>query len=215
MTNVQQALAAASAAIGAVGKNQRMEAGPARYNYRGLDDLMDAAHGPLADNGITFAPHKIKIIDKMERTTRSGSIQYHLRALITYRIYGPEADWIETTVLAEGTDTGDKAGNKLMSGALKYALGQVLAIPYTMDDQDQTLSEHVPARTPPADWDQFMLRLVAVSGKLGISIEQATQKYRDARGGVTIDEIDKTPLTDAADFLGKLEQYAETKNSNK
>jgi hypothetical protein len=207
--NVQQAISAAAAAIGAVGKHQRMEAGPARYNYRGLDDLIDAVHGPLVEAGITFAPHSIQMLDTLEKTTRSGSIQYHLRALVTYRVYGPAGDHIEATVLAEGSATGDKAGNKLMSGAYKYALGQVLSIPFSMDDQDASTPE--PVINQPKTWEEALLRLDALAEANGKSVEQLTAKFRKTHGDIGMDGFHALPLEQVAPLIVQIDQYTKVK----
>jgi len=207
---VQEALAQAALEIGAVGKNQQMSAGPARYNYRGLDDLMDAVHDPLARNGVTFSPHAIVIIDKMEKTTKSGSTQYHLRAFVQYRVYGPAGDFIEATVIAEGTDTGDKAGNKLMSGAYKYALGQVLSIPFSMDDQDATLSEPVEQVTTPEihDTGDAITVIEIAATKLGKTLNEVTAKLREEQGAIGVDELPELPFETLKNFAVRLAIYA-------
>ena len=207
---VHQAIAAAAAEIGAVGKDSKMQAGPAKYNYRGIDDLVDAVHPIIAAHGVTFAPDSINVLDRMEKTTRSGSTQYHLRAIVTYHVYGPAGDHIAASVLAEGTDTGDKAGNKLMSGAYKYALSQVLSVPFSMDDQDAEYSEPV---APPAanlnimNSEEAMEVIVANAEKLGKSLEDVTSKYRAAHGGIGTDELLETPELELISFAKQLAAY--------
>jgi hypothetical protein len=206
---VQQAISAAAAAIGAVGKHQRMEAGPARYNYRGLDDLVDAAHGPLVEAGVVFSPHSIQMLDTLEKTTRSGSVQYHLRAIVTYHVYGPAGDHIPAVVLAEGTDTGDKAGNKLMSGAYKYALGQVLSIPFSMEDQDASTPE--PVIAAPKTWEEALNRLDALAEANGKTVEQLTAKFRKAHGDIGMDGFHAMPLEEVVPLIVQIDQYTKVK----
>lgn len=204
MKNVHAAVAAAAAAIGAVGKNQRMDGGGVKYKYRGLDDLMDAVHTALTQNGVTFAPHDIQMLDAMERTTKSGSVQHHLRALVTYRIYGPAGDFITATVLAEGTDTGDKAGNKLMSGALKYALGQVLSIPYSgMEDQDATLSEPVQAMGA----TELHKRLADAADKMNMTPEEISANWRKQNGDITFEQFLELPADRIHAFVRNVVAY--------
>jgi hypothetical protein len=203
---VHQAIAAAALAVGAVGKGGKMEAGPARYKYRTLDDLMNAVHEPLCENGVTFVPSNVQMLDTIEKTTKSGSIQYHLRALVTYAIYGPAGDCVYATVIAEGTDTGDKAGNKLMSGAYKYAIGQVLSIPFSMEDQDATLSE--PVNAP--DVKELHAILTRVAEKADADMESITKKWRATNGDITLEQFMQLPadriyqfVRQAAAFAGK------------
>lgn len=207
---VTQAISAAAAAIGAVGKNAKMEAGPARYKYRSLDDLMDAVHGPLAEHGVTFAPHSIQMLDTLERTTKSGGTQHHLRAIVTYRVYGPNGDHIEASILAEGSDTGDKAGNKLMSGALKYALGQVLSIPFAMDDQDAYVAEPTqPARQAEQPTVKAVHDAIDHAAEtLGVTVEQATAKYRRENGDITLEQFAELPVDTILPFARELAAWA-------
>lgn len=205
--NVQQAIAAAAAEVGAVGKNQRMQAGPAKYSYRGLDDLMDTVHPVLAKHGVTFAPHHVQVVDSMERTTKSGSTQYHLRALVTFHVYGPNGDYIQVQIGAEGTDTGDKCFNKLHSGALKYAIGQVLSIPYTMDDQDADLSEEVAPKPKQYTAEESLAVIQGAADKLGKTLEEITSKYRESHGGIGVDELLMTSEADLAAFANQITAY--------
>ncbi len=60
-----------------------------------------------------------------------------------YTFYAEDGSHIEAVVVGEGMDSGDKATNKAMSAAFKYACFQVFCIPTEeMKDPD--------AETPPA-----------------------------------------------------------------
>lgn len=209
---VHKAIAAAAAEIGEVGKNAKMQAGPAKYNYRSIDDLIDAVHPIIAKHGVTFSPDSIHVFDRMEKTTRSGSTQYHLRAIVNYHVYGPQGDHIVASVIAEGTDTGDKAGNKLMSGAYKYAISQVLSVPFSMDDQDAEYSEPTqPAGAVAleiANEAEALEIITASAEKLGKNLEQVTSKYRAAHGGIGTDELLETPALELISFAKQLAAYA-------
>lgn len=224
---VHMALARVAGDVGAVGKGGKMEAGPARYKYRTLDDLMDTVHGPLAKHGVTFAPSNIQMLDTLEKTTKSGGIQYHLRAIVTYAIYGPAGDCIYATVIAEGTDSGDKAGNKLMSTAFKYTLGQVLHIPFTMDDQDATLSEPVMSvaqvkqafnatEVTSTESKQLHQRLAEAASAMGMDAESVSAKWRAANGRISMDEFLELPADRIRGFVRQVTTYAnEQKNAEK
>jgi hypothetical protein len=189
-----------------------MEAGPAKYKYRGIDDLLNAVHGPLVKHGVTFSPHSIQMINEIQGTTRAGTTTHLIRAIVTYRIYGPAGDYIEASVLAEGQDSGDKAGNKLMSGALKYVYGQVLSIPFSMDDQDATPSEQMsfPHRT---DIASLHTRLVKVAAALDKDVETITSKWRASNGALTYEEFMELPAENIAGLVKSLEDYASTQKA--
>ena len=213
--NVIQAISAVAAEIGAVGKDQKMRAGAGgSYNYRGLDDLVDAVHPLLAKHGVVFAPHEIDILDSLEKKTRSGSVQYHLRALVTYIIHGPAGDHIRATVLAESADHGDKAGNKLMSAAYKYAIGQVLSVPYSMDDQDASATQHVyhepqQQERPALDNETAIGVIAEAAGALGKSLADVTSRFRTDHGGISVEQlIDVDPQALSA-FAYRVKDWAD------
>lgn len=208
-TNVYTSIANAAAEVGAVGKHGKMQAGPAKYNYRTLDDLIDTVHPILAKHKITFTPNSINIIDTLEKTTRSGSVQYHIRALVTYRIYGSDGDWIEAEILAEGTDTGDKAANKMMSAAYKYALGQVLSIPFSMEDQDATLSEPVTLQQKTLTFDEALDSIRVSAETLGKTVAEVTNKIREQHGGLAPGDISMVPINELSAFANQLAAYAD------
>lgn len=196
--SVYKAVAAVAAEIGAVGKNAKMDAGPAKYHYRSLDDLINAVHPALTKHGVTFTPHDIQVLDIFERTTRSGSVQYHGRAMVRYRVYGPEGDFIEAVVLAEGADTGDKLTNKMMSGAYKYVLAQVLSIPYSgVEDQDATLSEPVMQMTV----EELHGRLSDAADRLNKTTAEITTKYRKQNGDISLDAFYALPAEQIYGFV--------------
>jgi len=200
---VVEAIALAAAEIGAVGKDAKMEAGPARYAYRSIDGLLDAAHGPLCKHGVVFVPGDIQIVDRLEKTTKSGAVQYHIRCLIGYTIYGPNGDHIQAQVLAEATDTGDKCLAKVMSIGFKYVLGQVLSLPFTMDDQDATLSEPV----APVRHTHPLTRLEELAAQMGRSVEEISAKYRQANGDLDMAAFRALPPEKVQPLVQQIEQF--------
>jgi hypothetical protein len=58
-----------------------------------------------------------------------------------YTFYAKDGSSISAVVIGEGMDSGDKASNKAMAVALKYALLQVFCIP-TEDTKDPDADSH-------------------------------------------------------------------------
>lgn len=125
--------------IGAITKSKRnLQQG---FNYRGIDDVMNALN-PL------FAKHKVfcvpEVLDKFreERTTQKGGTLLYSTLTIRYTFFAPDGSNVAAVVVGEGMDSGDKATNKAMAVAMKYAMFQVFCIPTEeMTDPD--------AETPP------------------------------------------------------------------
>ncbi|PRH80567.1 hypothetical protein C6N75_03415, partial [Streptomyces solincola] len=141
---VDEAMIAVMQEIGPVGKNGRNE--KQNYQFQAYDDIVAAAQGPMAKYGLRMLPEVIdqKHFVRGERTNV---------AILTvrYRIRGPRGDEIDTpiVVVGEGADVADKASNKAMTAAKKYAFKQAFEI---SDDTDDGDFKHPVAAGSPIDW---------------------------------------------------------------
>ena len=71
---------------------------------------------------------------------------------IKYTFYAEDGSFVEAITIGEGMDTGDKATNKAMAIAFKYALFQVFCIPteeMKADDPDNECHEVRPRNKKP------------------------------------------------------------------
>lgn len=124
--------------VSAVGKNSKNE--KQNYNFRGIDAVMNALHPAMVKNRIFVVP---EVLDQQreERQSKNGKLIYSI-CKIKYTFFADDGSNISATVIGEGMDSGDKATNKAMSVAFKYACFQVFCIPTEdMTDPD--------AETPP------------------------------------------------------------------
>jgi len=139
-------LAAIMAEAEAVGKNRDNE--QQKFKFRGIQDVMDSLHPIFAKNKV-FILSEITDQKTEERATRSGgSLIYRILTVRISYVSGIDGSRETMTVVGEGMDSGDKAANKAMSAALKYALTQTLILPYAAIDADQ---ETPPESTPKKD----------------------------------------------------------------
>lgn len=125
--------------IGAIGKTQRNT--DQNFNFRGIDDVMIAAHGPMLEHGLLVIPTVLRSRTH-QYTSKSGTLWNRVRLTVRYTFYGPLGDMITATVASEGADMSDKATGKAMSAAFKAAFLQTLGIP-TKDtaDPDKSAAE--------------------------------------------------------------------------
>ena len=99
-----------------------------KFKYRGIDDVMNTFY-PL------FSKHKIFIVPEVleqtreERTTRNGGNLIYSILKVKYTFYAEDGSSVSATVVGEGMDSADKASNKAMAAAMKYAMFQVFCIP--------------------------------------------------------------------------------------
>lgn len=123
---IAQALAYAMSVVGAVGKDSRNE--QQRFNFRGVDAVVNACSPALARAGVVVAP-KVLSVERSTTQTRAGGTVSNVYVTVRYRFTGPAGDHIDATVAAESFDSGDKATAKAMSVAYRTALLQTLCLP--------------------------------------------------------------------------------------
>ena len=114
--------------IGAVSKDKTCKSNFGSYKFRGIDDVMNALHPAMVKNGIFVVPEVKENIREVV-TTKSGTQMNHSICTIRYEFFADDGSCLECTVVGEGMDTGDKATNKAMSVAFKYACFQTFCIP--------------------------------------------------------------------------------------
>jgi hypothetical protein len=141
---IHKAMAGVLADLPAIGKNQRNQ--QQGFSFRGIDDVLDALNPVLAKHGVFFMPEVLERLDS-GRTTGNNKTMWVVNLHVRYRFYGPRGDFVEATGWGEGTDMGDKATQKAMTGALKYVLFQVFAIAtHEQADADSDLTTPEPSQ---------------------------------------------------------------------
>lgn len=139
MLNIYQSITAIMEEVPAIGKDKiNKQQG---FKFRGIDDVMNTLQ-PL------LSKHKVFIVPKMleqtreERQTKTGGNLIYSICKIKYKFYAEDGSSIEAITIGEGMDSGDKATNKAMAIAMKYALFQVFCIPTEeMKDPDADTPE--------------------------------------------------------------------------
>jgi len=113
--------------VGAIGKNKKNVQGSG-FMYRGIDDVMNALNPAMIKNKVFVSPEVLDQI-REERQTQKGSNLIYSILKIKYTFYTDDGSNVSATVIGEAFDSGDKATNKAMSIAFKYACFQVFCIP--------------------------------------------------------------------------------------
>lgn len=202
--NIYQTIAAIMQETDAITKDRKnKEQG---YSFRGIDDVYNAVHPLFAKHGVFSVPTVLE--DKTEeRTSKHGSALIYRVLKIKYTFFASDGSSVESIVIGEGMDTGDKASNKAMAVAHKYAIMQILSIP-TNDEKDPETQDHevVPKAAPrPAEQTARPPRDEAYAAVMndiktlmlsGIFSEDEVNEYRTACKGASLDELRRI-LTDA------------------
>ncbi len=129
-----------------VGKNQKNS--QQGFMYRGVDDVMNALAPALARHGLLVIPNVIERT-VTERQSKNGGTLFHTILRVRYSFVSAEdASKHETEVIGEAMDSGDKATNKAMAVAYKYACFQAFCIPLVGVDPDSETHELAGALPP-------------------------------------------------------------------
>ena len=117
--------------IGFVSKDQNNQA--QGFKFRGIDQFVNALYPALCKHGVFMAPRCVKESSELKDVTRSSGksgIDKHVQLMMEYDFFAEDGSKVTVgPVPAEGLDSGDKATNKALSAALKYALIQTFSVP--------------------------------------------------------------------------------------
>lgn len=141
---IYQAINSIMNEIGAIGKNQKNQ--QQNFMFRGIDDVMNAISPALIKYKVFVVPEVLEQT-REERQTKTGSNLIYSVCKMKYTFYAEDGSFVESVVVGEGMDSGDKATNKAMSIAFKYACFQVFCIPTEeMKDPDEECHEVEPKK---------------------------------------------------------------------
>jgi len=130
--------------IGPVTKDQKNIA--QGFKFRGIDQFVNALHPALVKHGVFMAPRATSYTQELKEVQRSSGkngIDKHVSIMMEYDFFAEDGSKVTIgPIPAEGLDSGDKATNKALSAALKYALIQTFAVPTEdMEEADKTSPE--------------------------------------------------------------------------
>ena len=119
------------------------------YNFRGIDDIYNVVSPLLAEHGLCILP-SVQSRECVERVSAKGGALFYVTVAVEFAFVAT-ADGSTHTVrtFGEAMDSADKATNKAMSAAYKYAVMQAFAIP-TEGDNDADAHTHEVVAAPPA-----------------------------------------------------------------
>jgi hypothetical protein len=132
-----------------VGKNGKNDS--QGYKFRGVDDAIGALAQPLRDHGVFMTPEVLDF--KTEVRGRQNAVMMR----VAFHFYGPAGDHVTAITMGEASDFADKASNKAMSAALKYALIHTFMIPVDAKSLDDGDRDHPEGHRSPVD--AYMERL--------------------------------------------------------
>lgn len=145
---IYAAIASIMRQVPAIGKDRKnVQQG---YNYRGIDDCYNAIQPLLAEHGVFVCPEVLETTATERQSNRGGAL-FHISLRVKHTFYAKDGSSVTVTTVGEGMDSGDKAANKAMSAAMKYALIGIFSIPVAGAEDSETDDHDVkPSQRPQA-----------------------------------------------------------------
>ncbi len=129
--NIYKKMSEVMKEVGYVGKDQKNVA--QGFKFRGIDQFVNALYPALTKHGVFMTPRCVSERNELKDVTRSNGkqgVDKHVTIMMEYDFYADDGSKVTVgPIPAEGLDSGDKATNKALSAALKYALIQTFSIP--------------------------------------------------------------------------------------
>lgn len=204
-TSIAQALAAVMGEVQSISKDQRVSEGPARFNFRGVDDVMQAVGPALRKHGVIFAPTRVVSVDHERYTTAKGSQMDGVTVVVEYTATGPSGDFLTFASAGQAADAGDKATSKALSVAYRTVLLQALCVPTGDPDPDSTTHERAHAVDVADPRAALRGRIKHAGERRGLSVPEIADDFASWSQGVPIAEADADMLTRYLGHLGRAE----------
>lgn len=197
--NVYKAINAVQTELASIGitKSRRNNQGNG-YNFRGIDDVYNTISPLLAKHGLCILP-RVLSRQCVERKSNSGGNLFFITVEMEFDLVSSE-DGSKHTIktFGEAMDSGDKATNKAMSAAYKYAAFQAFAIPTEGDNDTENHTHEVIPSVDQEFEEEHMdnLRSAAMEGLAALEAEFKKIPRSEAKNRFWIRHSDK--LKDAA-----------------
>lgn len=187
MAEIYQAIIGVMSDIGVIGKEKKNA--QQGFKYRGIDDVMNALQPVMVQHGLFVVPEIIDQKREERQTSRGGNLIYSV-CTVRYTFYAKDGSSVQCVVIGEGMDSGDKATNKAMSIAFKYACFQVFCIPTEeMKDPDAEVHEVTHKEDPKisaatAKANEVKRLLVKVTGDKQVAAQVWAEQYKADAGDI-------------------------------
>lgn len=140
--NVYECISRATSLLSERGIRKEQRNTHQNYQFRGIDDVYNALSGVLAATHLVILPRMTQR-EVVERASSNGGALFYVTVTAEFDFISAD-DGSKHTVqtYGEAMDSGDKATNKAMSAAFKYAMFQTFCIPTEGETHDADATTH-------------------------------------------------------------------------
>lgn len=207
-SKIYSAICNAMAEIGAIGKDSKNQ--QQGYKFRGIDAVYNALQPVLIKNHIFVSPEVLEQHREERQTSKGGNLIYSVLK-VKFTFYAEDGSNVSATVIGEGMDSGDKASNKAMSVAFKYACFEVFCIP---TDEMKDPDEDTPPENAPAPLEEKYIHAIRAEIERTGWKEPSLLSYASTKFGRNISDLSQLKMNEFA-YMAKLLQSKEDNAARK
>lgn len=198
---VYSAIAAVAAQMAKDGISKSRVNQEQKFKFRGIDETLNALAPVLSTHGLVILPRMLSR-HLTERLTQRGNPLFSVVVEAEFDFVAAE-DGSKHTIktFGEAMDTGDKATNKAMSIAYKYAAFLAFCIPVEGMGADADTVVHDVAPTVPDGFDDWWDSMIAVADNGLPALEAAFKE-------TTRKDVKKFAVTDRREQWANLKKHA-------
>lgn len=144
--------------IRAIAKGEQYNGGGTRFNFRGVDTVVNTFGPVTLKHGVNVFPINVQATYR-DTTTSKGSKMRECTATVTWQIVGPRGDTLTLQTQGEALDSADKGTAKAQSVALRVLLLSAGLTPTHDKDPDSSYIERgndAPARSAESYRDEIL-----------------------------------------------------------
>jgi len=201
MMKVYAAIAAVAAQMAKDGISKSRTNQQQGFKFRGIDETLNALAPVLSQHGLVVLPRMLSR-EITERVSRNGGVLFSVVVDAEFDFVAVE-DGSKHTVktYGEAMDSGDKATNKAMSIAYKYAAFLAFCIPVEGMGADPDTVVHDVAPTVPDGFDDWWDSMIAVADNGLPALESAFKETKRT-------DIKKFAVTERREQWATLKKHA-------
>lgn len=189
--------------VAAIGKKQVADTGRGgRYNFRGVDAVVNAFGPAVRRHGVIVVPTKVSPSHRDAKSANDKAMR-ETTTVVDFRVYGPTGDYFEGQAEGESLDVSDKGTAKAQSIAERVFLLITGMVP--TDEQDPDRVQHERGERPTPRANDYRDEIVDHNTSLG-RLRQIRSEIGQHRIGdqLVVNEVgDDERLIDMLDRIGR------------
>lgn len=177
-----------------ISKSRKNQTPGQQYNFRGIDEVYNTLAPMMAEQGLCILPRVVDHSLTERGKTRNGNAIYSAVVTAEFDFVSADDGSIHVVrTVGEAMDSSDKASNKAMSAAYKYAALMTFAIP-TEGDNDadahtpEVVAEQPKPKQPALISEQQRIELMTMFTHLAVPVAEFLAVAK-------IDALDKLPAS--------------------